>query len=326
MNALTTTERKVLNGMSRIRDVDVKLGDIIAGLIGSLGESGTPVNAVAADEIFVIDGVSIDGETLTINNPAVPGTDVYEFLTDAAQTKTVPTNIAVNISASTTKASGTLTLAAQPTSGDTMTIGEKTYIFVPVGTANADGEISIGADLATANLNVVAAINGTDEINTAHPLVTAAAFNANNCTITALIGGTVNNTVATSETFTAGTNVFAAATLGSGADCSAANTAAALIAAINANDTQGVTASAGTGTNVVLTADVGGVTGNAILVSDTMANGAMTAAATKLSGGVDGTVAVGTKFMVDTSYLYVAPTGNTAAQANWRRISLGSAY
>jgi len=326
MNALTTTERKVLNGMSRIRDVDVKLGDIIAGLIGSLGESGTPVNAVAADEIFVIDGVSIDGETVTINNPAVPGTDVYEFLTDAAQTKTVATNIAVNIAAVSTKAAGTLTVYTKPTSGDTMTIGSKTYIFVPVGTANADGEISIGADAADAQSNIVAAINGTDGVNAAHPDVTAGTFASDDCTITALIGGTAGNAITTTETFTAATNVFAAATLGSGADCSAANTAAALIAAINANDTQGVTASAGTGTNVVLTADVGGVTGNAILVSDTMANGAMTAAATKLSGGVDGTVAVGTKFMVDASYLYVAPTGNTAAQANWRRISLGSAY
>lgn len=326
MNALTAKELKIFNGISRVHDKDVKLGDTIASLIGAVGESGTPVNAVAANDIFLITGVSIDGETLTINNPAVLGTDVYEFLTDAAQTKTSPTNIAVDISASAVKASGTLTVDTKPTSGDTMTIGTKTYIFVPVGTANADGEISIGADLPAAKLNIVAAINGTDEINVANTLVTAATFAANACTITALIGGTVGNAIATTETFTAGTNIFAAGTLGSGANCSAANTATALIAAITASDTQGVDATTGGGTNVKLTSAVAGVIGNAIAISDTMANGAMTAAATTLKAGIDGTVAVGTKFMVDASYLYTALNGNTTADANWRRISLGSAY
>lgn len=325
MNALTEKELRVFNGMSRVRDSEVKLGDIITGLIGAVGETGTPVNAVAANETFVIDGVVVDGETVTIDNPAVPGVNVYEFLTDTAQTKTLATNIAVNISASTTKASGALTVDTQPTSGDTMTIGTKTYIFVPVGTANADGEISIGADLAAAQVNIVAAINGTDGINTKHADVSAAVFAANICAVTALIGGTSGNSIATTETFTAATNVFAAANLTTGANCAAANAAAALIAAVNANDTQGVTASAGTGTNVVFTADVAGVSGNYISVESTMENGALDGA-TELSGGIDGTVASGTKFMVDSSYLYVALAGNTISQANWRRISLGAVY
>ena len=325
MNALTEKEFRTFNGLSRVHDSDVKLGDVISGLIGALGETGTPVNAVAAKETFVIDGVSIDGETVTINNPAVPGTDVYEFLTDAAQTKTVATNIAVNIAAVSTKAAGTLTVDTKPTSGDTMTIGSKTYIFVPVGTANADGEISIGADAADAQSNIVAAINGTDGVNAAHPDVTAGTFASDDCTITALIGGTIGNAIATTETFTAATNIFGAAALATGADCSAANTAAALITAINANDTQGVAASAGTGTNVLLTADVAGVVGNDISVGSTMENGALDGA-TELSGGIDGTVANGMKFMVDSSYMYVALAGNTTAQANWRRVSLGAAY
>ena len=325
MNALTEKELRIFNGLSRVHDSDVKLGEVISGLIGALGETGTPVNAVAANETFVIDGVSVDGETVTINNPAVPGTDVYEFLTDAAQTKTAVTNIAVNIAAVSTKAAGTLTIDTKPTSGDTMTIGSKTYIFVPVGTANADGEISIGADVAGAQANIVAAINGTDGVNAAHPDVSAGAFESDDCTITAFVGGTIGNAIITTDTFTAATNVFGAAALATGADCSAANAAAALIAAINANDTQGVAATAGTGTNVVLTADVAGVVGNDISVGSTMENGALDGA-TELSGGVDGTVANGMKFMVDSSYMYVALAGNTTAQANWRRVSLGAAY
>ena len=93
MNALTAKELRILNGMTRVHDSSFKLGDKLSEIIGAVGESGTPVNAVAATDIFLISGVVIDGETLTINNPAIPGTDVYEFLTDTAQTKTTTTKI-----------------------------------------------------------------------------------------------------------------------------------------------------------------------------------------------------------------------------------------
>ena len=320
MNALTATELKVLNNLSQVHNPAVSLGAKLQEIIGVSGETGTPVNAVAAKVTLGITGVCVDGETFTIDGAT------YEFLADAAQSKTAPTNIAVDITSKTVKASGTLTVDTQPTNGDTLTIGAKTYIFVPVGTANADGEISIGADLAGAQEAIVAAINGTDGHNTANTSATAGAFAANASTITALIGGTVGNAIATTETFTAGTNIFAAATLGTGTNCTAANTALAVIAAVNANSASKVTASAGTGNDVLLTADTAGVVGNAIAVSDTMANAAFADAATALSGGVDGTVASGMKIMVDATYMYVCLNGNTTAENNWRRVSLGSAY
>ena len=318
MEQLTATEQKFLNNLGVVGNQRIKLGDILAAMIAQNGEEGTPVNAVAATGTLTLTGVVKDGEKVTI------GTDVYEFLTDAAQTKTAPTNIAVNIAASATKSSGTLTMDTQPTAGDTVTIGTKTYIFVPVGTANADGEVSIGADLAEAQAALVAAINGADEVNDAHPLVTAAAFAADDCVITALIGGTLNNTVATTETFTAATNVFAGATLALGTDCPAADAVTALVAAIVASDTQGVGATDGAGDTVVLTADTAGALANSIATTETMANGAFGTAT--LTGGVDGTVASGTKFMMDETYLYVCIDGNTVAENNWRRISLGAAY
>ena len=73
---------------------------------------------------------------------------------------------------------------------------------------------------------------------------------------------------------------------------------------------------------MVLSADVAGVIGNAIVASKTMAN----ATVTTFTGGVDGTVATGMKIMVDATYMYVCLTGNTKAEKNWRRVSLGSAY
>lgn len=329
MNNLTTTQLKVLNNLSKVRDVNVLLGTIIQSLIteGSsalAAPAGGPVNAVNATGVLNVTGVVIHGETVTINNPAVAGSDVYEFLATAAQTPSSPTNKVVNINASSGKAAVVLTVDTKPTAGDTFTLGSKTYIFVPAGTANADGEISIGADLAAAKLNIVAAINGTDGFNTAHTLVTAAAFVANNCTITAIIGGTAGNSIASTETFTAGTNIFAAVTLLLGTNCTAANAITALVASITANDTQGVGAADGTGDTIDLTADVAGTIGNAITLAETMANGAFGAGT--LAGGINGTVALKGAIMVDDTYLYVPIADNTTAGKNWRRIAVGSAY
>jgi hypothetical protein len=275
---------------------------------------GTPVNAVAATGTLTLTDVATDDETVTI------GTDVYEFAADAAQTVTSG-NIAVDITSYTTASSGTLTVDTQPTSGDTMTIGTKEYTFVPDGTANADGKISIGTDLPTAQAAIVAAINGTDSVNTAHPLVSASAFAANDCTITALIGGTAGDTIATTETFSAESNVFAAVVLGSGADCSAANAVTALVAADAGTD---YTLADGAGDTVTVTADTKGVVGNAIDTLTDMANASFAEAT--LTGGVDGTVSEAWIPQVDASFLYIPVAANTIADANWRRIDLGSAY
>ena len=328
MNNLTAVDALDLDNIN-VNTQRMKLGGKLKSIIDAINNvvvSGTAVNAVNATENLAISGVVIHGETVTINNPAVAGTDVYEFLSDTAQTKTASTNIAVNITANTTKSSIALTIAAQPTSGDTMTIGEKVYTFVPAGTNNADGEISIATDLATSKLAIVAAINGVDEVNDPHPLVTAANFVVNDCVITALIGGVSGDTIATTETFTDVTNVFAGVTLATGANCTATNAVTALVAAITMSDTQGVGAADGTGDSVDLTADVAGAIGNAITIGETMTNGAFTEGAVALSGGVNGTVGDIDAIMVDASYLYKCVAANTTAGKNWRRVSLGSAY
>lgn len=328
MNNLTREETRQVNLLTKWRDVD--LGDVLNEIIDHANrlslDTTAPVNAVAATKTLTLTGVVVDGETVTINNPARAGTDVYEFLADVAQTKTASTNIAVNINANATKASGSLTLPTQPTSGDTMTIGSKTYTFVPNGTANAEGEVSIGTDLATAQAAIVAAINGTDAHNTANSTVSASAFAVNVCTLTALVGGAGGNEIVTTETFTAVGNVFGAGTLGSGVSCTAANAITALVAAITANDTQGVGAEDGAGDTVVLTADVAGVVGNAIVIGETLTNGAFTAGATALSGGVDGTVGYRHELRSDATYLYVCTATNDTSDANWRRIALGDVY
>lgn len=111
------------------------------------------------------------------------------------------------------KAVGKLTVDTQPTAADTFTIGGTVYTFVASG-ANTAGQVNRGADLAAAKLNIVAAINGTDGWNTPNPKVTAAAFVGNDCTLTARLPGTAGNSIGTTETFTAATNIFNGATLG----------------------------------------------------------------------------------------------------------------
>ena len=321
MNNLTVIEKKVLNSLSKRVNPDVNLGDRLYEIIADDNKDmilGTPVNASPAGAVLNITGVVKHGEKVTI------GSDVYEFLADAALSKSNAANIAVDINAHTVKATGSLTMTIQPDSGETVTIGEKVYTFVPVGTATADGEVSVGADLDGAKAALVAAINGTDDVNDPHPLVSAAAFVGNDCAITALVGGTDGNSIATTETFAEETNIFAAATLGSGANCSAANAMTALVAAITA--TANLVSAVVANGEITITALLAGVLGNAITVAETMANGAFAAAATTLSGGVNGTIGVAGSLMVDASYIYVCVANNTIAGNNWRRISLGSAF
>lgn len=128
--------------------------------------------------------------------------DMFEELMNSRAISGTPVN-AVN-------ASVNLTVATHPTAGDEMVIAGKTYTFVALGTAAAEGDIDIGADLAAAKLAIVAAINGTDGINTAHTLVTAAAFETNVCAITVTVAGISGNDLETTETFDSDNNVFSA--------------------------------------------------------------------------------------------------------------------
>lgn len=320
MNNLTANELKIMNFTTMELDNSVQLGTKLQEVIDAVEDpiiaEGTPRNATAATATLGISGVVIHGEIVNI------GDDVYEFAADEANA-VQDGNIPVDISGDTVASSGVLTLAAQPTAGDTMTIGEKVYIFVPVGTDTADGEVSIGADLAIAKTNLVAAINGTDGISEPHPLVSASAFAVNDCTITALVGGAAGDLIATTETFTSGLNIFAAITLGSGVDCTAAKAVTALVAAITADDTQGVSATDGTGDTVVLTAEVG-ASGNDVSVSTTMANASFGDAATELSGGLNGTVSSGVQFMANGTDTYVCLAANTITGTNWRKVTIGA--
>ncbi|KKK82490.1 hypothetical protein LCGC14_2802860, partial [marine sediment metagenome] len=212
----------------------------------------------------------------------------------------------------------------QVLAGDDMTIEGVVYTFVPNGTANADGEVDVGTDLASCKAAIVAAINGSDGHNTPHPEVSIAAFQTNDAVLTVLVGGTAGDATTCTETFDEVTNIFSGVTFASGVDCIAATAITALAAANAALDTAGVAAVDGSGDVVDLTADIAGVVGNAIVLAETMANGAFTAGAVLMAGGIDGTVGEIGVLLMDSNYLYLALAENTTADANWVRAATAS--
>jgi hypothetical protein len=136
---------------------------------------------------------------------------------------------------STVAAKGTLTIDTRMTAGDTFLIGTKTFTVVANG-VGADGEVARGADAAAGRVNIIAAINATDGVNTGSAVVAAEA-GTGTVILTAKVPGTVGNSIVTTETFAAGTNVFDAATLGTttaGVDPTAAEFTTAFVAAFPA--------------------------------------------------------------------------------------------
>lgn len=114
-----------------------------------------------------------------------------------------------------TQSQGTLTVAAQPSVGDTIRIGARVLTVVPNGTASLDGEVDEGADLTEFQANLIAAINGSDGFNTASADAEAAsAWVTNTLVVTALQGGPEGDSIATVGNFASGSNSFDAATLG----------------------------------------------------------------------------------------------------------------
>jgi len=304
----------------------VTLAGAKTALAGAAGESlsfveGTPVNAKGASIVMTIGGVAVHGEKVTI------GDDVLQFAADAAQTVDEGA-LPIDITSATAKAQGTLSVGEQPAVGDYFTIGTKKYTIVPEGTGNGDGDVEIGTDVAATRLNIVAAINGSDGFNLPSEVVSAAAFVDADCVVTALVGGVAGNSIVFTENLTGVTNeVDGTGTLGTttpGTDCSKGDAKTALLAALQGNAV--VEGAAGAGDTLTITALVKGVSGNSIAISETMANGSFAAGATHLAGGVNGTVGEKGQMYADASYIYRAIDDNTIADANWRRVTLGTAY
>lgn len=218
LSTMTIGTKKYRFVTTAVQDGDIAIGANEAATklaipLAINGEDGinTPHPLVTAAEAFTSDTLVITAITAGTAGNAIPTTENMAHSSNTFDATTLGTTTAgVNGVAS----QGTLTVDTQVTAGNTMTIGDKTYTFTAAGEANADGEIDLGASLAATQENIVNAINGIDGLNDPHPLVTAAAFVEDACVITARSTGATGDTIATTETFTAATNIFDATTLG----------------------------------------------------------------------------------------------------------------
>lgn len=115
-------------------------------------------------------------------------------------------------------ATQTLVMADKPDATDTILIGATTYTFRDTADFDTAGEIDIGATQATATAAIIAAINGTDGVNSANADVVASA-DGSDVLITALVYGAAANSLDTVYTASgASANAFGAATMAGGYD------------------------------------------------------------------------------------------------------------
>ena len=114
----------------------------------------------------------------------------------------------------TDQATGIWSLPTKPTDGDTFTLGTHVYTMVTSSYNRLVNKVAIGATVAESQANILAAVHGTDGVNTANAFVTLGAWAGNATLVTAILGGTSGNAIALAETFTAVGNVFDAAFLG----------------------------------------------------------------------------------------------------------------
>ena len=197
--------------------------------------------------------------------------------------------IALFAAASLVAATGTLTLAENVATGETVTIGSQTYTFRTALTASTTAnEVLIGATASDSLDNLIAAVTaGTGggvkygSATTANALATAAAGAGDTMTVTALVKGASGNSIATTETLAGSGNQFAAATLGSGADTSATHAADAIVTAINAS-----------GTGLYATK----LSANAVLVEDRSTSGEQAKACTETLAGSNNAWASATSY------------------------------
>lgn len=309
-----------------------------------IGEK-TPVNAVASAAKLTSSGVLapathatseivsdatnfIDGETITIN------ATVYRFKDTPAQAYDI------NVGISAAESLDFLKLAINATGvGDGSDYYAGTLVHPDVvATTNSDTVQTILARVPGDEMNAYATTETCAHAAWADTTLGGGTGNSNPGVTSAAATVTINGRAymfvdALSET---AADAIVDQVLYGGSEAIALDN---LKLAINAGATEGteystgtvvnpdVTAGTNTNTTQVITAKIKGVSGDLITCTETLANTVWddVTLGTEVAG-VDGTVGVANETCADASYIYHAVAANTIADANWRRVTLGTAY
>ncbi len=187
------------------------------------GSAGAPPSGTDAVQTLVPAGLPTGGGFFASFKGAVSAEIDFEDAAAAILTalELLATIGSGGLGVTAVKAQGTLTQATQPTDLDTVVVGGITYTFLDVF-VDAVNNVFTGADAAAAQVNLVAAISasggtpGTTHFTSqvTNPLVTVGAFAADDMIATARQVGAAGDAIATTETYTDGTDAWDAATLG----------------------------------------------------------------------------------------------------------------
>jgi len=205
---------------------------------------------------------------------------------------------AATASAAGTEAAGTLTVTANATAGQTVTIGGTTYTFETT-LGSAPDEVQIDPTSAANTLtNLADAINGTGAAGTnyttgttANTSVTATA-GTGTLTLTAAQSGTAGDSIATTATW----GTFGGTTLSGGTAGSGSGTAATGTLTTTANATAGQTVTIG-GTTYTFESTLDSSTPDEVQIDPTSAANTLT----NLADAINGTGAAGTNYSTGTT-------------------------
>ena len=292
---------------------------INAANLSATAESNEIAGATTGRVIVTAKYNGSTGDAVVLTTNANPNITVDGSGTLGGTTAGVdPQYLPIDITATADKSVGTLTLTGALTANDQVLLGATTYTAVGNSTTITAGTFQIGSGSAGAIINLIAAINGTDGVNTANASATAAGGIGATLVATAKIGGVAGDTIASTDPTDAASKMsWGATTLASGAATTQSEAVTAIALAMNNRAAFG--AVDGAGDTVVVTHTLHGTTHNGYgftETSDHITNAQTTA-------GVAGTEGLAGAQYEDDGYLYTCTSATAANDAyTWKKVGL----
>ncbi len=243
ISALTQSAQNVTDGVGLLQTADGALSQVTtllnravtlateAANSGLTQGPGSQQAALQNEFASITAEINQIGSNTTYNNtPVFSGSQMSVFLSDGSSADSMDPNISVNmptLSASSlglaTYATGTLDLTSNPTSGNTVQIGQQTYTFVAAGQANAANDVALGGNVQSTLQNLQAAVNGGAGAGNLYGTGTAVnaqatitSVNGGSAVVQALQAGTAGNSVTLATSITSNVGSGGGVTLSGG--------------------------------------------------------------------------------------------------------------
>ena len=324
-----------------VQTKDIKIGStvaetcdyIIAAINGTdgLGASSDPVfvNTPANNQVTAANGTSTTvvvtakyngstGDAVVFDESATHLTMDGGGTLGATRAGVDPQYTPIDITSTSTKAVGTLTFIDEIRANDQVKLGDTTYTAIANGQTPVAGQFNLGSGTAGNITNLIAAINGTDGVNTANASATAASGAGATLVATAKVGGAASGAIASTDPTDDQNHMsWGASTLAHDGGVTDENEAA--IAAATAINGRAAFSAVRSGATVVVTHTLHGTVPNGYKFNDAVDAGNDISNATT-TAGVAGTEGVAGAQYEDDNYLYTCTSANATNEAyTWKK-------